>query len=300
MSYADIHRVLDGRWTDVLAELGIDADAVTGRNGPCPGCGGTDRFRWDRNKEAWYCSQGGAGTTGGDAIALLSHCGWSGPETYARLRGFLPEAAARRRATQNNKAEVEKIPPQDSGKARDKAAALVGTNSRYVSELPAPDREYRSLRHRGLGEPAHYWEYQSAQGELMYAVARFEGEYGKQLRPLSHDGKQWRWKRPHVLIPMNLPNLYARRSAPVLVTEGEKACEAASALAKSYVATCGHGGASQAHLTHWDHLWHRDVTILPDDDRASVEQWAPQLAAILKPMARTVRVIDPARFWRGA
>ena len=46
------------------------------------------------------------------------------------------EAAERRRATQNNKsaAEVEKVPPQDHGKARDKAAKLANVNPRYVQD----------------------------------------------------------------------------------------------------------------------------------------------------------------------
>lgn len=48
------------------------------------------------------------------------------------------EAAERRRATQNNKpSEVEQIPPQNTGKARDKAAAIVGVNPRYVSDAKA-------------------------------------------------------------------------------------------------------------------------------------------------------------------
>ncbi len=50
------------------------------------------------------------------------------------------EAAARRRATQNNKADQELIPEQDKGQARDKAAALVGTNSHYVSDAKLTGR----------------------------------------------------------------------------------------------------------------------------------------------------------------
>ena len=36
-----------GRWRTILSEVGIPASALTGKNGPCPICGGKDRFRFD-------------------------------------------------------------------------------------------------------------------------------------------------------------------------------------------------------------------------------------------------------------
>jgi hypothetical protein len=47
------------------------------------------------------------------------------------------EAAQRRRATQNNesaRAVREQIPCQETGKATEKAAQLLGTNGRYVQD----------------------------------------------------------------------------------------------------------------------------------------------------------------------
>lgn len=44
------------------------------------------------------------------------------------------EAAVRRRATQNNKSDPEIIPEQEKGEAREKAAAIVGVNPRYISD----------------------------------------------------------------------------------------------------------------------------------------------------------------------
>ena len=101
-------------------------------------------------------------------------------------------------------------------------------------------------------------------------------------------------------VPQNLPELYARPDAPVVVAEGEKAAEAAGLLLPEYVATCGHGGASQAHLTHWGHLSRRDVLLWPDDDAASVETWAPTLADILRKLGCTVTVADPLRVEEAA
>ena len=53
-----------GRWRGILAALGVPQAALSGRHGPCPLCGGKDRFRWD-NKEgsgSYICAACGAGT----------------------------------------------------------------------------------------------------------------------------------------------------------------------------------------------------------------------------------------------
>jgi putative DNA primase/helicase len=49
-----------GRWLEILPELGIAGDFLTGRNCPCPICGGRDRFRFiDRTPGdgMWICNQ---------------------------------------------------------------------------------------------------------------------------------------------------------------------------------------------------------------------------------------------------
>jgi len=42
--------------------------------GPCPGCGGRDRFSLNTKKNIWRCRQGGGDPIGGDAVALVRHC----------------------------------------------------------------------------------------------------------------------------------------------------------------------------------------------------------------------------------
>jgi putative DNA primase/helicase len=43
--------------------MGVDARFLTGRHGPCPVCGGTDRFRWDDKDGtgSFFCSGCGPG-----------------------------------------------------------------------------------------------------------------------------------------------------------------------------------------------------------------------------------------------
>jgi putative DNA primase/helicase len=53
-----------GRWGEILPILGVASTYLRNRHGPCPICGGKDRFRFD-DKEGhgtYFCNQCGAGT----------------------------------------------------------------------------------------------------------------------------------------------------------------------------------------------------------------------------------------------
>ena len=60
--------IAQGRWQGILAELGL-SDYLSGKHGPCPICGGKDRFRWDNKggNGTYFCNQCGAG----DGFKLL-------------------------------------------------------------------------------------------------------------------------------------------------------------------------------------------------------------------------------------
>ena len=75
-----------GRWPEILAGLGIDPAALRNRHGPCPGCGGKDRFRFDdKDVGRFYCGGGGEPVSG-DGFALLQHVhGWTAREALERV-----------------------------------------------------------------------------------------------------------------------------------------------------------------------------------------------------------------------
>ena len=52
-----------GRWREILPQLGIDTRFLVNKHGPCPLCGGRDRFRFDDRDGtgSYYCNQCGAG-----------------------------------------------------------------------------------------------------------------------------------------------------------------------------------------------------------------------------------------------
>lgn len=73
---AAIHAQLGAEgWHGALAALGIDKKFLRNKHGPCPACGGKDRFRFDnkRGRGDFYCNQCGSGD-GFKLIMLTTGC----------------------------------------------------------------------------------------------------------------------------------------------------------------------------------------------------------------------------------
>jgi putative DNA primase/helicase len=63
------------RWREILPRLGIETKYLSNRHGPCPLCGGKDRFRFDdRDGDGtYYCNQCGAGV---GLLLIRKRNGW--------------------------------------------------------------------------------------------------------------------------------------------------------------------------------------------------------------------------------
>lgn len=150
--FFDARDVLDaarGRWASLLAEFGVRSELLTGRHGPCPGCGGRDRFRFDDKdgEGTFICSQGGGGNLAGNGIALLQHVTrWEWKvcieEVGRKLlpdsmrRGFHDDYASGQAPVRDDlpdapRSEREEIPPYDEQKLRT-----------YVEAVPPLTREH--------------------------------------------------------------------------------------------------------------------------------------------------------------
>lgn len=85
MKAAEIHVRLGSSWPLVLSQLGIDDSFLRLKKaGPCPACGGTDRYTFDnRNSRGdYYCRHCGAG----DGFKLLERVyGWTFREALSRV-----------------------------------------------------------------------------------------------------------------------------------------------------------------------------------------------------------------------
>jgi len=82
-----------GRWSGILPALGIGESFLTGKHGPCPLCGGKDRWRWDNleGRGTWICSKCGAG----DGVALVMRKnGWEFCEAAKQIERMIGSAPA--------------------------------------------------------------------------------------------------------------------------------------------------------------------------------------------------------------
>ncbi|HRK15064.1 MAG TPA: primase-helicase zinc-binding domain-containing protein [Prosthecobacter sp.] len=155
--FFDASDVLDaarGRWPRVLADLGVRADLLTGRHGPCPGCGGKDRFRFDdiEGNGSFVCSQGGAGLLAGNGVTLLMHVtGWEWKDAIEQLgRRLLPDSMRRgfHRAAGGGGAGdarppiVEDLPPEPVREDESRVPVYDEAKLRaYVASVPPVTRQ---------------------------------------------------------------------------------------------------------------------------------------------------------------
>ena len=77
-SIAEVKRAADGRWNDILlAVTGIAPDKLSGKNGPCPKCDGSDRFLATKNFAETgglfcrHCHNGNTKPKAGDGLAAV-------------------------------------------------------------------------------------------------------------------------------------------------------------------------------------------------------------------------------------
>lgn len=129
---SDVAYAAYGHWPTLLAALGIDTPHH-GKHGPCPACGGKDRFRFDdkEGRGTWICSQCGAG----DGLALVCKVMGKTPKEAAGLIAPLMGMAAgrldpaeRERIRQQQQAKVQqerKRSEQLRQKAACRAAAII-------------------------------------------------------------------------------------------------------------------------------------------------------------------------------
>jgi putative DNA primase/helicase len=124
-----------GRWREILPRFGIDPRFLTNKHGPCPMCGGKDRYRFDdRNGSgSYYCNQCGAGT---GAILARKYNGWDHRTVCAAIETIIDSGPSKR---------VDPIvdPPEDRAHKRTAIECL-------LREADAPEVVSSYLALRGI------------------------------------------------------------------------------------------------------------------------------------------------------
>ena len=112
-----------------------------------------------------------------------------------------------------------------------------GRDWRAVVPVPS-DAPPAPAAHPTRGVPSARWGYHGKDGALLGYVLRFDGPDGAKdfsfltwCEPASDGPGEWRWKSWDVPRPLyGLDRLSAHPEMPVIITEGEKAADAAGAL----------------------------------------------------------------------
>ena len=92
----DVSEAARGHWPRILSSLGgLSESELSGKHGPCPLCGGNDRFRFDDidGSGSWFCNQcGGAhqqGGAGSGMTLLIRKKDWTFKHAAVQVKAFL-------------------------------------------------------------------------------------------------------------------------------------------------------------------------------------------------------------------
>ena len=231
-----------GKWKGILLQLGVDRAHLSGKHGPCPLCGGHDRFRFD-NKHgngSYICGQCGAGT-GMQFLQTLN--GWDFATAAGEVDKVLGNVSAdpvkseisderRRKLLRELWKSSVALDGNDpaSRYLNSRCQFVLCPDLRYVASCPAPD---------GVKRPALIAMVRDAEGNPANIHRTFLGPKGKADM-----------ENPRAMMPGPIPDGSAVRLFPqaeVLgVAEGiETAYEAAAKFGLGVWSTINSGGLAK-------------------------------------------------------
>jgi AAA domain-containing protein/CHC2-type zinc finger protein len=228
--------------------------------GPCPKCGGVDRFSVNVAKRCWNCRQCKKETDTGDVIGLVrwwDDCDFKTACTTLNNGEPPPKPNGKHSAAEPKKIVAAKFPYYDA------SGAL-----RFVTERV---------------------EFQNPDGTYLTTKEGKRRKSFRQRRPDPDRPRSWIWNVAGVpALPYRLPELVEAvgNGLTILIVEGEAKVD----LLRSWnvPATCCAGGAKKWRAEHSAYLRGADVAILPDNDPIGFEH-ADIVARALVGIAKRVR-----------
>lgn len=225
------------------------------RSGPCPICGGHDRFSVNLKKQVWNCRGCGRG---GDTIALVQHLEQLDfGEAVKLLAGEQPPE---RRAAESKKVVVKRFDYEDE-------------NGELLFQVERI-------------------EFQNQDGSFVLTDGGKRKKSFRQRRADPHREGQWLYCVDGVrMVPYRLPELQEAIALghPIVIAEGEHKVD--SLRGWNIAATCNTGGAKHWKAEHSAYLRGAEVIIMPDNDQAG-RLHCEKCASSLIEAGANVRVLE--------
>ena len=255
------------------------------RCGPCPVCGGDDRFSVHSGKQVFNCR---GCNVGGDIIALVQHLDGVDVKTavYTLTGGPKPNGGGNGLARAIAKARDKDAPKEAADKPEDIKDAPKDTAKRVIAAT------FQYTDEAGVVAYAvDRLEYQNADGSFVLKDGKRKKTF-RQRRPDPERPGEWLWNLDGVIrVPYRLPELIEAVAAGrlVYIVEGEACVEALREIGSP--ATTNSEGAGK-----WEpddlnkYLRGADVVLLPDADEIGWRH-ITEIAASLAGIASRIRVV---------
>jgi putative DNA primase/helicase len=299
-----------GRFDQVADWLGLASGKNQGREylplNPKRADTKAGSFTINRDSGAW--SDFATGDKGGDLVSLCAYLHSIKQGAAAdKLADFLgiekPDGTKRptRPATDGGKVKASPATVLPHGDA-----AAAGSADVCMMPIPA-DALAPPATHSRHGKPSRRWAYTTADGAVNFYHDRYEpkveGER-KQFAPLTlwrtPAGRlEWRYKAPTApRPPYGLPSL--TRPGAAVLTEGEKAADAAALLLPDHPVLTWQGGAQAVSKADFSTLRGREVWLWPDNDEAGEKAARDLLPALHAAGAGPIKRFDLGVFAQTA
>lgn len=224
-----------GRWKGVLPQLGVPGSALTGNHGPCPMCGGRDRFRFDDadGSGSWICSQGCGAGYGVHLVMKVN--GWGFADAAKRIEALIDRVEPEQsKPTRKTSADALNALWRASAPIRHDNAAGRWLIRRVGAATPNPALRFvERLQHNDAGvktfHPGMIARVSDAAGQPVTLHRTY----------LTPDGRKAAVASPRKLMPGGMPKGGAIRLTPAAETLGvAEGVETALAVAALFGVPC--------------------------------------------------------------
>lgn len=282
-----------GRWRTLLPALGVHERFLSKKHGPCPICGGTDRFRWDdkAGSGSYFCNQCGAG---------------SGVDLVMKVKG-VPFIEAKRMIDEHLPSATIEMPKA----RRDTSFETLTAIWQRAQRLTGSDPASWYLARRGLDHgspslrflpkfPYHHEDKRRTEHPAMLAlfVSPDRAVHTIQYTYLDGSGRKAEVPKPRKLAPAKIPTGGAVRLASSAETMGiAEGVETALAAAKMFDVPVW-SALSAGGLIKWKPpATARHIIVFGDNDANATGQaaaWALAHRLIAEGLTAEVRIPDDA------